>query len=121
MIEAVLSDAPGSDMTSNGNVVVVVTIEAAEGNEDKVEQALREAVPVVHTEPGCVRYALHRDPQSPATFVMIENWESAEALDVHSKAPAFLKLGAALKGLLAKPLRVQRLSSLPEGDDRGSL
>ncbi|HET6500171.1 MAG TPA: putative quinol monooxygenase [Amycolatopsis sp.] len=108
-------------MTSNGNIVVVATIEAAEGNEDKVEQALREAIPVVHTEPGCLRYALHRDPQSPATFVMIENWESDEALAAHFQTPAFLKLGAALNGLLAKPLLIQRLSSLPEGGDRGSL
>ncbi|WAL69301.1 putative quinol monooxygenase [Amycolatopsis cynarae] len=103
-------------MTSNDAVVVVATIQAAEGSEDKVEQAIRAAIPAVHAEPGCLKYALHRDLRSPGTFVMIEKWASAEALGVHGKGAALRELGAALDGLLSKPLSVQTLAALPEGD-----
>jgi quinol monooxygenase YgiN len=99
------------------NVVVVATIEAKEGNEDRVEQALRTAVRAVHGEPGCLKYALHRDPRNPAKFVMIENWESADALRTHGKAAPLAELGAALDGLLAGQLDVQTFTALPDGDE----
>jgi quinol monooxygenase YgiN len=97
-------------------IVVVATIEAAEGNEERVEQALRMAVRAVHTEPGCLKYALHRDPRKPGKFVMIEKWESADALRTHGKAAPLAELGAALDGLLTGALDVQTFTALPEGD-----
>lgn len=104
----------------SNNVVAVATFEAAEGNADKVEQVLRAAVEAVHAEPGCLRYALHRDSRSPATFVLIENWASPEAVAAHRDAPALADLVAGLDGLLAKPLQVQLLTPIPGGDaDRG--
>lgn len=107
-------------MGADDNVVVVATFEAAPGNEEKVEQALRAAVPEVHTEPGCLRYALHRDRRSPATFILIENWASPEAVDAHRTSPALAKLTAAVDGLLARPLQVQLLAPMPGGDaERG--
>ncbi|GAA5169933.1 MULTISPECIES: putative quinol monooxygenase [Amycolatopsis] len=105
-------------MTSENPVVVVATAEASPGKEDEVEQAFRKAVRAVHTEPGCLLYALHRDPRSPSTFVMVEKWASAEALATHGKAPALAELGGVLKGLLARPLEVRTLTPLPEGDER---
>lgn len=107
-------------MGSSDNVVVVATFEAAEGNEERVERALRAAVEAVHAEPGCLRYALHRDSRSPATFVLIENWASPEAIEAHRKAPALADLVAGVDGLLAKPLQVQLLTPMPGGDhERG--
>jgi quinol monooxygenase YgiN len=103
-------------MTSNDAIVVVATAEAAEGQEEKVEQAFRIAVQAVHAEPGCELYALHRDPRSPSTLVMVEKWASPDALRSHSKAPALAELRSALDGLLAKPLSVQTLTPLPDGD-----
>jgi hypothetical protein len=35
----------------------------------------------------------------------------------HGKAPALAELGAALDGLLARPLGVQTLTPLPDGND----
>lgn len=105
-------------MTSNDAIVVVATAEAAAGQEEKVEHAFRAAVRAVHAEPGCELYALHRDPRSPSTFVMVEKWASAEALRVHSKSAALAELGPALDGLLAKPLDVRTLTPLPDGDER---
>lgn len=99
--------------TDNGAVVVVATITPLEGREADVETALREAVPAVHEEPGCLLYALHRAPSG--AFVMVERWASAEALRVHGKAAALAALGRRLDGLLAVPNDVQVLEPLPAG------
>ncbi|WP_328584392.1 putative quinol monooxygenase [Streptomyces sp. NBC_00370] len=99
---------------SDKTVVVVATITPAEGREADVEQALREAIPAVHAEPGCLLYALHRG--TSGAFVMVEHWASAEDLEVHSGAPALVALGAKLKGATAGPVDVQALEPLPAGD-----
>ncbi|MFD4191732.1 MULTISPECIES: putative quinol monooxygenase [Amycolatopsis] len=105
-------------MNQTDAVVVIATIEAAEGKEAQVEEALRTAVRAVHPEPGCERYALHRDAKSPTTFVMVEKWASGPALGAHGKGAALAELNAALDGLLAKPLDVQLLTPLPDGDGK---
>jgi quinol monooxygenase YgiN len=46
---------------------------------------------------------------------MIERWESPEALKEHGSATAFTELGKLLKGKLAGPLNVVRLSAVPAG------
>ncbi|WP_423785323.1 putative quinol monooxygenase, partial [Gordonia paraffinivorans] len=49
-------------------------------------------------------------------LVMIERWESLEALGAHSKAPALAELGKALGPLLAGPLDVKTFTAVPAGD-----
>lgn len=107
---------------ADNEVVVVATITPREGKADEVEAALREAVREVHTEPGCQLYALHRRPRQDAGFVMIEKWDSAHALDAHSKGQALTALTQRLDGLLTEPPAVVVLDALPEGDgQRGAL
>ena len=95
------------------SVVVVATITPLDGQVDAVRAALLEAVPQVHDEPGCELYALHEDGER---FVMVERWESTEALDTHGRAPALRALGGALQGRLAGAPEVLRLSAVPAGD-----
>jgi quinol monooxygenase YgiN len=75
-------------------IVAVITAEPAHA--DIVGQALQTAVPAVRKEPGCIQYDLHRDLAKPGRFVMIEQWQDAQALEAHGKAEAFLKLSAVL-------------------------
>ena len=101
------------------SVVVVATITPLPGEEDAVRAAIVESIPKVHTEPGCELYALH---EGAGEFVMVERWESADALAVHGKADALRSLGAALAGKVAGPPEVRRLTAVPAGDaDRGAL
>jgi quinol monooxygenase YgiN len=118
------SPASGSRKLMNGTddkaVVVVATITPAEGREADVEKALREAIPAVHDEPGCLIYALHR--ARSGAFVMVEKWASAQALKTHSTAAALTALAAKLGGALAVPTDVRLLEPLPEGNaDRGTV
>jgi quinol monooxygenase YgiN len=95
------------------SVVVVATITPKPGEEDAVREALLAAVPQVHAEPGCELYALH---EGKGQFVMVERWESAEALQVHGRGEALTTLGAALAGKTEGALDVRRLTAVPAGD-----
>ena len=94
-------------------VVVVATISPKPGQEDAVREALLSAIPQVHEEPGCELYALH---EGDGEFVIVERWESPEALRAHSSAPALTRLGAALAGKVEGPPVVRRLTAVPAGD-----
>ncbi|MGY2064560.1 putative quinol monooxygenase [Blastococcus sp. SYSU DS0619] len=101
------------------SVVVVATITPKPDEVDAVREAILAAVPKVHAEPGCELYALH---EAEGVFVMVERWESPDALRTHGKAEALTTLGAALAGKLAAPLDVKRLAAVPAGDaDKGAI
>jgi quinol monooxygenase YgiN len=101
------------------SVVVVATVTPKADQVDAVREALLAAVPAVHAEPGCERYALH---EGDGQFVMVERWESADALRIHGKAEALTTLGAQLADKLAAPLDVRRLTAVPAGEpEKGAI
>lgn len=88
------------------HVVAIVT--ANPGKRDAVLDQFRAIVPKVLAEAGCIEYGPVVDAGVPGlaefgpdVFVVIEKWESAEALAVHSKAPHMLAYGAATADLVA--------------------
>ena len=102
------------------SIVVVATITPRPGAEDAVRNALLAAIPEVHAEPGCEKYALHESTGETTSFVMLERWESVEALAVHGTAPALVALGAAIGDLHAAPLDVRTFTATPAGaEDKG--
>ncbi len=94
-------------------IVVTAVFVPAPGKYEEVVAALEPAIAAVHEEPGCLLYAIHRDPDG--TIVMIEKWESEALLDEHGAGPAVAALNASLEGKLAKPVEVTRLIPLPAG------
>ncbi|MET8978102.1 putative quinol monooxygenase [Streptomyces sp. NPDC004539] len=100
----------------SGSVVLVATLVAKAGQGEVVERVLREAIPAVHAEPGCLRYALHRKAGSADEFVLVEKWASKEALGAHMKGAAMRELSGALAGVLDKPLDAVFLEEIPTGD-----
>ena len=95
------------------SVVVVATITPKPDQLDAVREAILAAVPKVHAEPGCELYALH---EGKGHFVMVERWESPEALRAHGTAEALTTLGGLLAHKLDGPLDVRRLTAVPAGD-----
>ena len=101
------------------SVVVVATITPKSDQVDAVREAILAAVPEVHAEPGCELYALH---EGDGSFVMVERWESPEALKVHGRAEALTTLGGRIADKLAAPLDVRRLAPVPAGHaDKGAV
>ncbi|ATD69213.1 MULTISPECIES: putative quinol monooxygenase [Gordonia] len=103
-------------------VIVVATISPKAGEEQAVRDAVLAAIPQVHGEPGCGKYALHEATGDSTDLVMIERWESFEALSTHGSAPALTELGKKIGPLLAGPLDVKTFSAVPAGDaDKGAI
>jgi quinol monooxygenase YgiN len=103
------------------SVEVVAEIELVPGSEEETLEALRELVEATHAnDDGCILYALHRDLAEPTRVVMIEQWESGEALAAHGATDHI----AALRSNpgIAAPARVLVLEGLGYGDaDKGRL
>ncbi|WP_329270139.1 antibiotic biosynthesis monooxygenase family protein [Streptomyces pseudovenezuelae] len=103
-------------------VVLVATMVAKPGQEELVEKTFAAALPKVHAEPGCLRYALHRRTGTTGEFVMIEKWASREALDAHMKGAVMREMGAALAQALAGAPDLVFLDAIPVGDaDAGAV
>ena len=89
---------------------VVAVLTAKPGKREEVLRHFRANVPAVHAEKGCIEYAaaVDADPALPVqtkygpdTFVVIEKWESMDALSAHAVAPHMKAYGAKTKDLLA--------------------
>ena len=89
---------------------VIAVITAKPGKREEVLGHFRANVPNVRAERGCIEYgaAVDADPALPVqtkygpdTFVVVEKWESMDALKAHAAAPHMAAYGAKTKELLA--------------------
>ncbi|HEY4453719.1 MAG TPA: antibiotic biosynthesis monooxygenase family protein [Pseudonocardiaceae bacterium] len=101
------------------SVVIVATIVPIPEHRAEVIAAFESAITEVHDEPGVELYALH---EGADRLVMIEKYESDEAVAGHRKGAALAKLGAALNGKVVGKVDVQVLTPHPAGKpDKGLL
>ncbi|HEY1942243.1 MAG TPA: antibiotic biosynthesis monooxygenase [Roseiarcus sp.] len=86
-------------------VVAVITCKA--GRREELINAFRANVPAVLAEAGCIEYQGVVDLEAssakygPDVFVVIETWESLDALKAHAAAPHMAAYGAKTKDLIA--------------------
>jgi quinol monooxygenase YgiN len=90
---------------------VLAFITAQPGQRATLLEAFHALIPTVHAEAGCIEYGPVIDapdfggiqtPLGPDTYVVVEKWESAEALRAHAGAPHMAEYGARTKHLIAK-------------------
>ncbi len=62
------------------------------------------------SEPGCIRYELWRDNEDAASFAMVEEWESDDALNAHLAGTRTREGGPSLGDYLAAPPELRRFS-----------
>ncbi len=89
---------------------VVAVITAIPGRREEILSVFRANVANVRAETGCIEYAAHLDAADigpfqakfgPDTFVVLESWESAEALRDHIATPHMKAYGQRTKDLIA--------------------
>ncbi len=86
-------------------VVAVITCKA--GRREELIKAFRDNVPAVRAEAGCIEYQGVVDVEGagaqygPDVFVVIETWESLDALKAHAAAPHMAAYGAKTKDIIA--------------------
>ncbi len=100
-------------------VVVVATMTVLAESVDAVREILTRGVKDVHDEPGCQLYSLH---ESGDTFVFVEQWADADALQTHSTAPAITAMFKDVGDHLAGAPDIKMLTPVVAGDpDKGQL
>ena len=91
-------------------VHVLAIITAKPGMREEILKAFRANVPAVRAEQGCLEYTATVDhPEAAAiqtrfgedTFVVVEKWESLEALKAHAAAPHMAAYGARTRDMIA--------------------
>ena len=89
---------------------VLAIITARPGLRATVLDAFNANVPAVHAEDGCIEYGAAVDTQGAGpiqtalgedTFVVIEKWQSMDALKAHAASPHMAAYGAKVKDMLA--------------------
>ena len=88
---------------------VIAVITAKPGMRDAILQEFRANMPAVRAEQGCIEYGPAIDaegmgfqtPFGPDTFVVIEKWESADALKAHAAAPHMAAYAAKTRDMTA--------------------
>jgi len=94
-------------------ITVVATMKAKPESVDAVRNACKQAIEVVHSEPGCDLYSLH---EADGTFVFVEQWADADALKTHSTAPAVATLFGTVGELLDGAPDIKMLTPVVAGD-----
>jgi quinol monooxygenase YgiN len=86
---------------------VLAIITAKPGMREAILTEFRANMPAVHAENGCIEYGPAIDTESsPAkfgddTFVVIEKWESPEALKAHAASPHMAAYAAKTRDRIA--------------------
>jgi quinol monooxygenase YgiN len=89
---------------------VIAVITAKPGQRDSVLAHFRANVPAVRAEKGCIEYGAAVDAApalkfqtayGPDTFLVIEKWESMEALGAHAAAPHMAAYAAKTREFIA--------------------
>jgi quinol monooxygenase YgiN len=89
---------------------VIAVITAKPGQREQVLTHFRDNVPAVSAEQGCIEYGAAVDAENALpfqtrwgadTFLLIEKWESMDALKAHAAAPHMAAYGARTKELIA--------------------
>jgi quinol monooxygenase YgiN len=89
---------------------VIAIITAKPGMREAILKEFRANMPTVHAEKGCIEYAPAIDAEGigsfqtkfgPDAFVVIEKWESPEALRAHAASPHMAAYAAKTRDLIA--------------------
>ena len=94
-------------------VVVIATMTAKPDSVEAVRSACERAIEAVHQEPGCDLYALH---EGNGTFVFVEQWADADALQKHSTAPAVAAFFTEVGDHLDRAPDIKMLQPVVAGD-----
>jgi quinol monooxygenase YgiN len=91
-------------------VHVIAVITAKPGQRENILTHFRANVPAVRAEKGCIEYGAALDADTtlsiqtkwgPDTFLVVEKWESLDALKAHAAAPHMAAYAGKTKDLIA--------------------
>lgn len=92
---------------------LLATITVREGKNAEFEAAFLKLIEQVRAnEPGNIFYVLNRSTSDPQVYKVMEQYESAEALDAHGKADHFREANKVLGTLVAGAPEIELLETV---------
>jgi quinol monooxygenase YgiN len=82
-------------------IYVIVELRLKPGTADKAIAAARAGIAETVKEAGCISYDMNQSVTDPALLVLLERWESHEALKRHFETPHFKAWRAAAPDFVA--------------------
>lgn len=77
-------------------ILVLANIESEEADIDAMKAAINTMEIASQAEPGCISYRFTQELSNPAKMVVVEQWESVEALVTHFGMPHMAAFGEAM-------------------------
>ena len=92
---------------------LLATITVQEGKNAEFEKVFMDLTAQVRAnEPGNIFYILHRSKSNPQVYKVMEQYESAEALDAHGKTDYFREANKALGAVVAAVPEIEVLDTV---------
>lgn len=88
-------------------IVVMVTIELAAGDIDRLAPDMAKQMAATQAEDGCEQYIFSRDVTNPDTLLISERWRDGEALAAHGKTPHMAEFNKAIASATIKKISVK--------------
>ena len=98
--------------SSNNHVIVIALLKAKPGKEEVLENVLKQQIRKIRTEPGYVKFDLHRSNEANDSFMLYEIWSSENALKLHFEQDHTKVLVTLFNDILAEPIKVWHLSKV---------
>lgn len=64
-------------------IAITAILKAVSGREEQLFEAMQRAIQPSQSEPGCVKYQLHKSLDEEGVFVFYEVWKDEESLKKH--------------------------------------
>lgn len=89
-------------------------MKAKPGQGEELGRALLALVAPTRTEPGCLRYEIHRALDDPATWSVYEDWRSRADFDAHMATSYVGAFMARVPDLCDGPVEIRAFQRLSE-------
>ena len=88
---------------------VVAKLKIQDGKQAEFEQVAKDLMAKVKAnEPGCLTYQLYKSKSDPQTYIFMEQYANAEALESHGKTEYFQAAGPKMATCLAGRPEIER-------------
>ena len=93
-------------------LAIIARFHAREGQEVAVAAALREQVPGVRTEPGCLSINAYGSTRDPRLFWIYSRWTDEAAFEVHAELARTQRFVEHVQGMIDHPFAADRARML---------
>ena len=97
-------------MTQEVNLVILIEVQL--GKSEEQINLYNKIKPLVLAERGCLQYELSKVSGSAVKFVLLERWESEEALAAHDVTPHMIEADAISPSFRSGPVSVLELNNV---------